>query len=198
MTDPTDRPQAPKEEPKEEPNQGPDEELDQDLSAWIDGELDPQREAALRARLAAEPRLAARLAELERVDAALRALPTPAVPAGLAAATRARVAGRGRPRPRRRPPVWAAAAVAAGVALAIYGALRVPGSRDEPLADPLAERGFADASDEEIGIVLDYRTLDELAGLEPGEVEMIEDLDLLERLAELHEDEGSLPRGESG
>ena len=66
--------------------------IDEPLSALLDGELDPAQERALRARIAAEPRLALRLAELEGVDAAVRELPAPEVPTDLRARLAARIA----------------------------------------------------------------------------------------------------------
>ena len=70
---------------------------DELLSALIDGELDPEAALQLRARIASEPALAARLADFKRVDAAMRAIPAPEVPADLAARTRARIADQPRP-----------------------------------------------------------------------------------------------------
>jgi anti-sigma factor RsiW len=58
---------------------------DEDLSAFLDGELSPGREAGLRRRLAEEPALAARLAELGEVTGQLRNLAGPASPADPAA-----------------------------------------------------------------------------------------------------------------
>ena len=47
---------------------------DEDLSAFLDGELSPEGEAVLRQRLAGEPALAARLAELAEVTGQVRNL----------------------------------------------------------------------------------------------------------------------------
>ena len=58
---------------------GPEEILDERLSAWLDGELDAAAETELRAELEARPKLAARLAQFQRVDDALRTVSEPAV-----------------------------------------------------------------------------------------------------------------------
>ena len=58
-------------------------ERDARLSALLDGALAAPEEAALRDEIARDPALAARLAQLARVDAALRALPARPVPADL-------------------------------------------------------------------------------------------------------------------
>ncbi|MCS5636345.1 MAG: hypothetical protein NZ990_07495 [Myxococcota bacterium] len=58
---------------------------DEDLSAFLDGELSPERAAGLRQRLAEEPALAARLAELGEVTGQLSNLARPASPADPAA-----------------------------------------------------------------------------------------------------------------
>lgn len=126
-------------------------ELDEQLSQLIDGELDAASARALRARVAQSPALARRLAELESVDEALRALPAPQVPSDLRLRLRARI-GRVASEeaapdpalvpasgavhvPRRRRPAWiAAAALAASVALVIVLALR----GGPPGADPAA------------------------------------------------------------
>ena len=67
-------------------------ELDELLSALLDDEVDPERADSLLDRVAREPELAERVAEFERVDEALRALPAPGVPADFAARMRARIA----------------------------------------------------------------------------------------------------------
>lgn len=163
--------------------------LDEDLSALLDGELAPEREAELRARIAEAPALAARLTELERVDAGLRALPTteasPALRDGLRAKLEAEGRGAADDVPsldarRRVARGWIGAALAAAAALVLYlavpgrGPVEVPDSR--PAADALAE-----ATDEEIGIALDYETL--------ADLDVIEDLELLELMVELEEEE---------
>jgi hypothetical protein len=112
-----------------------------DLSAFLDGELDPEREAAVRAALARSPALAARLAELRAVDEGLRGTDAPPVPSDLRARLQARIeagvrdvppAGRA-PRRRRRwlsAPALAAAAVAAVLALMLL--VRRPGEERPP------------------------------------------------------------------
>lgn len=67
-------------------------ELEAQLSAYLDGELSDEDEERVREAIAASPELARRLAELESVDAALAALPTPAVPVGAKARLRERIA----------------------------------------------------------------------------------------------------------
>ncbi len=164
--------------------------LDEDLSALLDGELSPERESELRARIAGEPALAARLAELEGVDGALRAMPTEAPSEELRASLRVSLEGEGtvpadRLRSlgdrRRLAPGWIGGALAAAAALALY--LAVSSGSDfgfgpEParIADSLA-----DATDEEIGIALEYETL--------ADLDVIEDLELLELMIELEEEE---------
>lgn len=112
-----------------------------DLSAFLDGELDPEREAALRAELERDPALAARLAALRAVDEGLRGMDAPPVPSDLRARLQARIeaeAGASRPAaraPRRRrrwlsAPALAAAAVAAVVALMLL--VRRPGEERPP------------------------------------------------------------------
>ncbi|MEE2674902.1 MAG: hypothetical protein VX466_13955 [Myxococcota bacterium] len=164
--------------------------LNEDLSALLDGELSPEREAELRVRIGREPALAARLAELERVDLALRAMPTEAGSAELGASLRAKLEAEGtapaddsRSAADRRRFVssWTGGTLAAAAALALY--LAVPNdsvsvldSGPVPIADILAA-----ATDEEIGIALEYETL--------ADLEVIEDLELLEWIVELEEEE---------
>ena len=164
--------------------------LDQDLSALLDGELSPQRESELRARMVGEPALAARLAELERVDLALRAMPAEAPSPGLRASLRAKLeaaatAPADNPRsvthPRRLLPSWAGGTLAAAAALALY--LAVSSGNDSILdAEPARIADvLASATDEEIGIALEFETL--------ADLEVIEDLELLELMVELEEEE---------
>jgi len=74
--------------------------FDRDLSALGDGALDPDREAELLRRIAADPRVAAKAAErreaFESLDRSLRALPAPALPADLRSRLNDRIA---RPQP---------------------------------------------------------------------------------------------------
>ena len=164
--------------------------LDQDLSALLDGELSPQRESELRARMVGGPALAARLAELERVDLALRAMPAEAPSPGLRASLRAKLeaaatAPADNPRsvthPRRLLPSWAGGTLAAAAALALY--LAVSSGNDSILdAEPARIADvLASATDEEIGIALEFETL--------ADLEVIEDLELLELMVELEEEE---------
>lgn len=164
--------------------------LDEDLSALLDGELSPQRESELRARMVGEPALAARLAELERVDLALRAMPAEAPSPELRASLRAKLeaaatAPADNPRsvthPRRLLPSWAGGTLAAAAALALY--LAVSSGNDSILdAEPARIADvLASATDEEIGIALEFETL--------ADLEIIEDLDLLELMVELEEEE---------
>ena len=164
--------------------------LDQDLSALLDGELSPQRESELRARMVGEPALAARLVELERVDLALRAMPAEAPSPGLRASLRAKLeaaatAPADNPRsvthPRRLLPSWAGGTLAAAAALALY--LAVSSGNDSILdAEPARIADvLASATDEEIGIALEFETL--------ADLEVIEDLELLELMVELEEEE---------
>ncbi len=164
--------------------------LDEDLSALLDGELSPQRESELRARMVGEPALAARLAELERVDLALRAMsaeaPSPELRASLrakleAAATAPADNPRSVTHPRRLLPSWAGGTLAAAAALALY--LAVSSGNDSILdAEPARIADvLASATDEEIGIALEFETL--------ADLEVIEDLELLELMVELEEEE---------
>ena len=164
--------------------------LDEDLSALLDGELSPQRESELRARMVGEPALAARLAELERVDLAVRAMPAEAPSPGLRASLRAKLeaaatAPADNPRsvthPRRLLPSWAGGTLAAAAALALY--LAVSSGNDSILdAEPARIADVLEsATDEEIGIALELETL--------ADLEVIEDLELLELMVELEEEE---------
>lgn len=113
---------------------------DEALSALIDGELGAEETRVLRERLAREPALAARHAELGALDRRLRERPAPPLPADLHARLRARIAAettdttetpettaiaerpspprsRAPLRPRRR---WLPAAVALAAGLALY------------------------------------------------------------------------------
>jgi negative regulator of sigma E activity len=106
---------------------------DEQLSALLDGALSPAEERALRDEIARDPALAARLDELARVDAALRAIPARPVPADLRARLQARLDAEASARPQlaairggapRRPRLsrraWGAGfAAAAAAALAV-------------------------------------------------------------------------------
>ena len=65
--------------------------FEEDLSALLDGELEPAREAEVRAHTAGCARCAERLARLARVDEALRSLPDAETPADLAERLRVRL-----------------------------------------------------------------------------------------------------------
>jgi len=159
--------------------------LDADLSALADGELDEARARELRARIAAEPRLAARLRAFEELRASVRALPAPALPADLEARLAARLAAETPSRMSRRAwraPAFAAAAIAA--ALVLYLAVRRPPSPPEVPATAAGERvaeELAAASDEELAIALELELL--------ADLEVIDRLEVLERLAILEEAE---------
>ena len=185
--------------------------LDVELSALLDGELEPEREAALRRRLASDDALAERFDSFQRLDAALRDLPARELPGDLAGRLRERIAAEGArdegaapprsspaalrfaaPRRRGRGLRWglpaAAAALAAGVALVVLWqgpvdegtvALQPPAQSDQALLEELDA-----APDEDLALALELETL--------GDLEVIEDLDLLELLiaAELPESGG--------
>jgi len=125
--------------------------FEEDLSAYLDGELPAARVAEIRAELARNPVLAARLEDLRAVDEELRAIPAPRVSGDLHAGLRSRIDRQGvaaaprpaaTPRPPRRrrrwlsPPAIAAAAVAAALALLML--------LSRPL-DELPEERIADA-----------------------------------------------------
>jgi anti-sigma factor RsiW len=166
--------------------------LDKELSALVDGQVAPEREAEMRARISADPVLGGRLADFERVDSALRALPAVELPRAQKEEMRARIASevvsraqarnQSASRPTRLTPrrgrLWASAALAAAASLAIYLVLPdAPSGLDETLLATALE----DATDEEIGIALDYETL--------ADLDVIEDLELLELMMDLEEQE---------
>lgn len=185
------------------------------LWSMLVGEVSPAEERALRDRIAREPELTLALEELEQTRDAVRSLRDEPVTqatiesmrtglaariaaseragGGLAASTEPRADVRridAHPAFRR----WAgplAAALAAGLALAVYVGLQ--GDRSAPSLDlegmPIADarddgtgggvsveddRMFAEASEEEIAIALSYDVL--------SDYEVIEQLDLLEQL----------------
>ena len=158
--------------------------VDEELSAMMDGELAAEQEVALRERLAGDSQLAARLAELERVDAALAALPAAEPSAALRESLRSRIEADGvRSLPGRRARVaWAGAAFAAAASLTAYLIVSGSGSQslapEEPAAGLLAAE-LSNATDEEIGIALDYETL--------ADLEVLEDLEILEFMIELED-----------
>ncbi|MCP5070003.1 MAG: hypothetical protein GY946_25825 [bacterium] len=127
------------------------------LSAYLDGELSAEDEDRLREAIAASPGLASKLAELERVDAALAAVPVPEVPAAVKAWLRASIAAQGvapsaRPPRRRRRSFVMAVAAAAAAAVLVW--LVLPRAADDPLiaavptpaaVQPIAEAPVPDA-----------------------------------------------------
>lgn len=171
-----------------------DEVLDEELSALVDGELAPERAAELTARAEHEPRLRERIAAFERVDAALRAIPEPALSPRLEAGLRDRIARAerepeaGRAAPRRpgrlrRLAVGTGLAAAAALALAVLLELHPPvvPEPSEPLVATLEA-----ASEEELAVALAAE--DALGGPRADEIEspqdlaIIEELDFVERL----------------
>jgi hypothetical protein len=186
--------------------------LGEELSALVDGELDPEREAQLRARAAREPELARRLESFQRLDAALRALPGSEVSDDLAARLRERIVSEpARVIPlRRRLITWGApaAALAAGLLLVLVLS-RGPGPGEEeatsvplvrvpvPSPVPAPESAGPEPPSETTGPALDLEfaevpeeelgvavELDTLA-----DFEVIEQLELLELLAALDDPE---------
>jgi hypothetical protein len=123
---------------------------DEELSAFLDGELDAAREAAVRAALAEDPALRARLEALGAVDEGLRALPGRPVPEDLHDRLRARIRADASPParargPRRRRLRWApAVAAAAAAAVALLLLVGRPGPREaERIAEvPPASEGL--------------------------------------------------------
>lgn len=98
-----------------------------ELAALADGSLDPQRRAAVGARVAGSAELAELLSEQERAVALTRAA---AADIETPAALRARVEKQPRPRGRRRAAVIGVFATSAAVAAAIVGALDSGTSRE--------------------------------------------------------------------
>jgi hypothetical protein len=175
-------------------------ERDEELSALVDGELAPEREERLRVEVASDPRLARRLEEFERVNAALRALPPaehsrrrlsrlrqrmlaerPAAGAPAVAAGRLRGAFRSASRPTRAAlAVLAASGVAALVLAQLLGS--EPGDAPERVAlERELERELVGLADEDIGVALEFDTL--------SDYELVEDLELLELMEALSERE---------
>lgn len=121
-----------------------------ELSAYLDGELETGAAALLRERLDREPSLATQLRELEAVDEGLRAIPPAEVPRDLAARMHDRIAAeRGaadvvalrraaRPRPALRRALYATAALAAAVAIALLMRSQLAGGPTPQLAAPEA------------------------------------------------------------
>ena len=110
-------------ERQEEPGLSPEEEAD--LAALADGRLDPARRAAVEARLAAEPKLAAAF-ERQRVAVLAIGRAVEETSAPLALRTRIERLEAERGRPARRRLSWLIPAVAATVAAALLIALVLP------------------------------------------------------------------------
>jgi anti-sigma factor RsiW len=92
--------------------------LDEELAALADGSLDPERRAALEARVAASDELRTRLGEQERAVRAVQAAAVPA-PERLRARVAADAGRARRPVPRRRLGIATAVALAAGIVLGV-------------------------------------------------------------------------------
>lgn len=88
---------------------------DRELLRLLHGELDGDRAARLRERLAADPRLSARLEAMTDAWSALEPPPAPSAPPGL----RGQILAAARTRTVVAPPRW----LAAGVAVALAGGL---------------------------------------------------------------------------
>ena len=141
-------------------------ELEEKLSALLDGELTPIEEVELRAELERSPELRQRLAQLEAVDGALRALPGPEATALLKAQLRERLAEAPKAsRPPRMPAGrsrrgmgWAASAAVAAALLAfiLFSGPRATMREEPPVPEPLA-RNDDDGTLEEISVPIEKR-----------------------------------------
>jgi anti-sigma factor RsiW len=162
---------------------------EEELSAFVDDELAPDRRAEVEAHLDACPGCRRRLEALCDVDLALASAPLPPVSRELARRVSERVAARPDAATAREPhgararrrPLWRPAALAAAACalLALYLGLR-PADAPPP-ARPDAAPGVAAAleelPDEELALLLDLETLEDLG--------VIANLDLLEQIVEL-------------
>jgi len=110
------------------------------LSALLDAELDEPEAARLRARLPAEPALAARLAELAATDAEVAALASERAPEARLGALRARLAARVAAEPVARAPRSVAWLIAVGAALAAGLTLYLVSGADPLTRDPETQR----------------------------------------------------------
>ena len=168
----------------------------EDWSALLDGELEPSREAQMRAHAETCAACAARLASLARVDVLLAGLPVPETRAALLSGLRARIeeepAHTAAPTARSAPPArrrralagWAAAAAAAA-ALALYLALPRPAPVPPPAEvaeEPVRDPEFDALPAEEIAVGLELDTAQDL--------DVIANLDLLEAYVALEEGRG--------
>lgn len=172
--------------------------IEEELSALLDEDLEPGREAELRAHLDDCDRCTRRLEELCNVDLALASLPVSAVPDDLAQRLAARLdrerapaaGGRTAPPPRRRL-VGLALAAAAAVALAIWVSLpddepgeALPSLAGTPTPEPpAAATGLEELPEEDLALLLAAGELEDLA--------VIENLEVLEVLVGLGLGEGA-------
>lgn len=170
-----------------------------DWSALLDGELDPSREAEMRAHAASCTACEATLASLARVDVLLAGLPVRETSAELLTGLRARieaepavaaVARSAPPRRARRAYGWWTAAAAAAAALLLYLALPRPVPVAPPVEvveEPAPARDTGDPEfdalpAEEIAVGLELDTAQDL--------EVIANLELLEAFVALEEGRG--------
>ncbi|HEX5065387.1 MAG TPA: zf-HC2 domain-containing protein [Myxococcota bacterium] len=169
----------------------------EDWSALLDGELEPSREAQMRAHAETCATCAARLASLARVDVLLAGLPVPETRAALLGGLRARIeeepartaapTARSTPPParRRRALGWWAAAASAAAALAVYLALPRPAPVPPPAEvaeEPVRDPEFDALPAEEIAVGLELDTAEDL--------DVIANLELLEAYVALEEGRG--------
>lgn len=134
-------------------------ERDAELSALLDGALSARDETLLRAEIALDPALAARLAELARVDEELRALPARPVPLDLRARLQAKLDADVAVRPQlgvvrggafariRRRRAWAAG-FAAAAAAALVAVVGLPGRETGEATPEIAVAVIRPPSDE--------------------------------------------------
>ena len=143
--------------------------------AFVDGELSAERDAQLRGELREDPNLRAQLATLERVDSALRSFQLREAPAGLLPELKAKLRAEEPQRARTRLVLLRSAGgvLAAAAAVVLYLAVTTDTARIEPASIAAAD-GFAEISDEDIGIAFEYETLEN--------IEVLENLEALELL----------------
>lgn len=186
-------------------NEGTDSDrIDQLISAAMDDELDAAERAEFDALLASDPEVAARVRAFHRVDSELRNLGTDAISAERLAAhfesLRFRLDAEAPRSPWRHPalPFVVATAAALAIYLAVPTAERVPLPSQEPLAtsiDSPAEQTLPwdEPLDEEMAVALGYgeamEGISPVPGVSMEDFEIIEDLDLLDYLAQ-QESEG--------
>ncbi len=161
--------------------------LDEDLSAFADAQLPAERKAELRARLAADPALAERLARFGQVGAALRALPIREAPAELLVELKERIRSEReshrsarRPAPRATRRLWTragGAVLSAAAALTLFLTVDTGWDGEPGSSTDVTRQMLADASEEDLGVVFEYETLED--------IEVLEDLEVLEMLVAL-------------